>query len=397
MSENISLAPTKMSLQAPSRRLLAQFKSQLNYPPNARWKTVLAPYLNVSDTTPDQLRSKARELALMSPAELTQVKRARQRQERAERRANRQPDSEVAIERQQRLAERKRQRQTVTFKLVYRYELLSKGEGNTERWVQKTLDLMDHPELHNEPLRDRRQDAHKHLTEETFWANLRIAYPHIDAGHVRLDLANSYVEFSEHDVFRTLAVEPEDQLMRSASVLKPDWLKYADHIDQMALQEADEKYGCVPTQLTEALLNNRRPIKWLPNGAEVSLENVKIELDRIKGDATGADPGYSSRHVGNLLRRIGLTYYAYDANNKCFKHEVGHLADGCHHSPLAWYATQGHMYLLTKEANNAVRAEQQGGGRPKAVAEGEKEERPVTFVTSDEARAAFEAVDDLRR
>ena len=168
--------------------------------------------------------------------------------------------------------------------------------------------------------------------------------------------------------------------MRSARVLKPDWLKHADYIDQMALQEADEKFGCVPTQLTEALLTNRRPIKWLPNGAEVSLENVKIELDRIKGDTTGADPGYSSRHVGNLLRRIGLTYYAYDANNKCFKHEVGHLADGRHHSPLAWYATQGHMYLLTKEANNAMRAEQQGGGRPKAVAEGKKEERPVTFV-----------------
>eukprot|EP00966_Prymnesium_polylepis_P320999 7377329-Prymnesium_polylepis.3 len=132
-----------MSLQAPSRRLLAQFKSQLNYPPNARWKTVLAPYLNVSDATPAQLRSKARELALMSPAELTQVKRARQRQERAERRANRQPDSEVTIERQQRLAERKRQRQTVTFKLVYRYELLSKGKGNTERWSARTLEVLE--------------------------------------------------------------------------------------------------------------------------------------------------------------------------------------------------------------------------------------------------------------
>eukprot|EP00966_Prymnesium_polylepis_P190380 4411531-Prymnesium_polylepis.1 len=52
----------------------------------------------------------------------------------------------------------------------------------------------------------------------------------------------------------------------------------------MALQEADEKYGCVPTQLTEALLNNRRSIKSLPNGVEVSLENIKAELDRIKGD-----------------------------------------------------------------------------------------------------------------
>ena len=255
---------------------------------------------------------------------------------------------------------------------------------------------MDHSDLHNEPLRDRRENAHKYLTEATFWANLRIAYAHVDADHVRLDLAKSYVEFSEHDFFRTLAIGPEDQLMRRASVLSPDWLKHAGHIDQMALEEADEKYGCVPTQLTEALLNNRRPIKRLPNNAEVSLDSVKTMLDLIKDDNPFADPGYSTRHVAEFIMHIGLTYYAYNANNKCFKHEVGHLAQHCHHSPLAWYATQGHMYLLTKEANRSVSAEQKEGGRgrpTKATAQCEKEERPVKFVTAEEARAAFELVD----
>ena len=109
----------------------------------------------------------------------------------------------------------------VTFKLVFRYELMSKGRGNTERWVEKTLDLMDHPDLHNEPLRDRRENAHKYLTEATFWANLRIAYAHIDADHVRLDLAKSYVEFSEHEFFRTVAIEPEDLPCRLAPLVEP--------------------------------------------------------------------------------------------------------------------------------------------------------------------------------
>ena len=61
--------------------------------------------------TPVALRAKARQLALVTPEQLVQVKRQRQREERTERRANRQPGSAIAIERQQRLAKRKTKRQ----------------------------------------------------------------------------------------------------------------------------------------------------------------------------------------------------------------------------------------------------------------------------------------------
>jgi hypothetical protein len=356
---------------APSRRLLAQLKAQLGHSPNARWKTVLAPYVDTNAATPAQLRSTARDLSLMTPAELAQTKRARQRELRAERSERR----------------RKEKREPVTFKLVYRYWLLSKGKGNAERWSQRTLEVT---EDEDRPLKAPRKVATAALTEERFWRNLRLSYAFAEH-HVRLDLPKSEVVFSESSL-RALAAAPEDQLMRSASVLMPDWLKHADHIDQMALQQADEKYGCVPTQLAEALLNNRRPVTSLPDGQEVNRDSVKAALDRIKGDNPFADAGYSTRHVGVLLQDIGLTYYAYDANSKCFKHKVGRLAAHRHHSPLAWYVTQGHMYLLTKEANYTVSAEQRGGGRPPKK-ETPKEKRPVKFVSVEEARAAFEAVE----
>ena len=99
------LPPNNM---APSRRLLAQLKSQLGHKANTRWKTVLAPYLSVSDATPSQLRSKALELALMSPTELTQVKRARQRQERFERAERRSMEKKVKA-------------QPVTFSVTFEY------------------------------------------------------------------------------------------------------------------------------------------------------------------------------------------------------------------------------------------------------------------------------------
>ena len=134
--------------------------------------------------------------------------------------------------------------------------------------------------------------------------------------------------------------------MKSAYMLKIDWLRYSGSVAKTAYETTNGK--CVSHQIRDFLLNppTNRPTKFVNK-----VRTEKAILFEDDGD------GVSTRQVAQLCKSIKRNMYAYGEDDKCFCKEINDKND--HYCPIVFYKVNGHMYIINdrdailsvKEAN----------------------------------------------
>ena len=347
---------------APKRRTPeTAFKLQLGFPLHARWRTVLAPYVDIASASPAQLRSKARELALLTPAQLQQLKRDRQRQQRAERAERR----SVA----------KEKREPITFTVTFEYEMFNPVHNRS----YPTLVV-------SEPITDDPSNVSEYLTDDYFWRISKLHYSAEEQGRVTINQRYQSIDHSKMLINEGLPVEHRPM---NRYVLRRGWLWHA--IDENA--SAKTPCGCVPEGLSQLLLKpkgksaQRRTSVYCPTedgrvtSKPTSIETVKTALDQIKaaGDVRTRElEGYTSTHLGTFLRLQRINHYALDDDNSKFLSCSEFVNTKL--QPVVWYTLHGHFNFVTSAKAIQSVSRVVGTAPPKAPKQAREETREVRLL-----------------
>ena len=299
---------------APSRRRPeTDFKLKLGHSANTRWKTVLAPYLSVSDATPSQLRSKARELALMNPTQLLQVKRDRQRQQRVERAKRRSAPNEV-------------KRDYVIHVTVEMPNRSFGRPGEPETFLLERTFPEDGAYFHGSKLQE------QHDIDSSFKAMIDIYAPReLRQIATNVDYVNLPLPYRERNLIEMRSGEPfHDASLPRIESMTPSTF-------------ADTNGQCVPTQLAELMLKpaSNNPKKRLcVGGPKVTPESIEHWFRQTFPNVSS---GITAEMVKTFAKFMDRHYYRLSPTGLI--EEIVRHPNAGHYAPIAFVIKNNHMHL----------------------------------------------------
>lgn len=141
-------------------------------------------------------------------------------------------------------------------------------------------------------------------------------------------------------------------LMRNASVLHRDWLKYAEGITKQAFDDMGGKcvYELLSSHLTNSkarLLMTKEKLFDVFNDFHKKENGISdLDMNTIyynKLDNFTMDSGVSTEMIKYLCEQRKISLYAYDGKQNCFEKLV---FKNSNYKPIAYYCIDGHMYLI---------------------------------------------------
>ena len=275
---------------------------------------MLAPYYNVSDASPSQLRSKARQLALMNPTQLQQVKRDRQRQQRADRAERRSVTKEMKIKRD--------------YVIHVAVEMSNRSfgrPGEPEMFVLERTFPEDGTYFNGSKLQERNDtdSSFKALIDQYAPRELRLVTTNVDYVNLRLP-------YRERNLIEMRSAEP----FRDAS------LPRIDSMTPSTFQDTNHK--CVPTQLAELLLkpaSNNPKKRLFVGGPKVTPESIEHWFHQTFFEASGI----TAEMVKAFAKFMDRHYYRLSPTG-LIEEMVRHPNAG-NYAPIAFVIKNDHMHL----------------------------------------------------